>query len=365
MEEERPLRRYLQRVRLQEDSSGTATTGPCPTTSTSARSTIRPDLLEAKGIKPPTNWDEFQAAAIALNDPGEQRLRRRLSGRQLPHRAALLHVVHVPGRRQHPRQGRQPDLRHRPRKDANVKALTYLTDLATKYKVTPPGIASYNTDDPHTLYAAGPRRVRLRHRRGHRPAHEGKPGAVRQDRHPRSARRTGRSGAASSRRRSTTRCSSGNTARPRTRPRRSSAGSSQPGRLERALPGGRPGQHWPIFKSRHRHRSREEQPPADARRSQNVVPYTTDFAYPGFGRPGDGHYRRREDVRWHRSTRSSSAPRRPSRRCSTPHAGHEESLRLLTASSGVAGFARRRRRPFPPESDPMFRTAARPLRRTS
>ena len=42
-------------------------------------------------------------------------------------------------------------------KDANVKALTYLTDFATKYKVTPPGIASYNTDDPHTIYLQGGR----------------------------------------------------------------------------------------------------------------------------------------------------------------------------------------------------------------
>ena len=32
----------------------------------------RRDLLEAKGIAPPKTWDEFQAAAIALNDPANE-----------------------------------------------------------------------------------------------------------------------------------------------------------------------------------------------------------------------------------------------------------------------------------------------------
>ena len=75
----------------------------------------RRDLLEAKGIAPPKTWDEFQAAAHRAERSGERGLRRRLSGRRLPHRPALLHGLHVPGRRRHPRQGRQADLRHRRR----------------------------------------------------------------------------------------------------------------------------------------------------------------------------------------------------------------------------------------------------------
>src|SRR5690606_16572664 len=40
-------------------------------------------------------------------------------------------------------------------KDANVQALTFLTDFATKHKVTPEGIAAWNTDDAHTVFAQG------------------------------------------------------------------------------------------------------------------------------------------------------------------------------------------------------------------
>jgi len=37
-------------------------------------------------------------------------------------------------------------------REANVRALTYLTDFATKHHVTPAGIAAYNTDEPHTVF---------------------------------------------------------------------------------------------------------------------------------------------------------------------------------------------------------------------
>ena len=40
-------------------------------------------------------------------------------------------------------------------RDANIKALTYMTDFATKHKVMPEGIASYNTEDAHTVFLQG------------------------------------------------------------------------------------------------------------------------------------------------------------------------------------------------------------------
>ena len=57
--------------------------------------------------------------------------------------------------------------------------------------------------------------------------------------------------------RSTTRCSSGNTARTYEQAKTFIRWFVQPGRLE-PLYIGAPGQHWPIFKRDSRHRSREE-----------------------------------------------------------------------------------------------------------
>ena len=45
------------------------TTGACPTTSTSARSTIARTCWRRRASSRRQTWDEFQAAAIALNDP--------------------------------------------------------------------------------------------------------------------------------------------------------------------------------------------------------------------------------------------------------------------------------------------------------
>jgi multiple sugar transport system substrate-binding protein len=114
----------------------------------------RRDLLDAKGIKPPTNWDEFQAAAIALNDPANN-----VFGVVYP--AGDFHIA------QHfycafmfqagggilDKDGKLifgTDAR-----DANIKALTYMTDFATKHKVMPDGIASYNTEDAHNVFLQG------------------------------------------------------------------------------------------------------------------------------------------------------------------------------------------------------------------
>ena len=67
----------------------------------------RKDLLEAKGIAPPTNWDELIAAAHRQPRSGQRRRRHRLPGGRLPHRPALLHGLHVPGRRLDPERERR------------------------------------------------------------------------------------------------------------------------------------------------------------------------------------------------------------------------------------------------------------------
>ncbi|MCZ8100768.1 MAG: extracellular solute-binding protein, partial [Burkholderiales bacterium] len=114
----------------------------------------RKDLLEAKGIKPPTNWAEFQAAAIALNDPASGNF-----GVVFP--AGNFHITqHFYMSFMFQAGGSILDkdgnlVFGTTAKNANVKALIYLTDFATKHKVTPPGIASYNTDDAHTIFVQG------------------------------------------------------------------------------------------------------------------------------------------------------------------------------------------------------------------
>ena len=114
----------------------------------------RKDLLAAKNIKPPTNWDEFQAAAIALNDPANG-----VFGLVFPagnfHIAQHYYMMFMlqAGGSILDKDGNL--IFGTTARDANIRALRYLTDFATKYKVTPPGIASYDTDDPHTIFLQG------------------------------------------------------------------------------------------------------------------------------------------------------------------------------------------------------------------
>ena len=76
-------------------------------------------------------------------------------------------------------------------RDANIQALTYLTDFATKHKVTPEGIASWNTDDAHTVFVQGRRRWAWAPAGSIGQHHAREPRPVRQGRHPRSAGGTG------------------------------------------------------------------------------------------------------------------------------------------------------------------------------
>ena len=120
----------------------------------------RKDLLEAKNIAPPTDWDSFRDAVIATNDPANG-----IAGLAFP--AGNFHIV------QHFFMGfmfqaggsilnENGELVFgTTAKDANVEALTYLTDFATKYKVTPEGIGSWDTPDVEDLFHPGS--CRLRH----------------------------------------------------------------------------------------------------------------------------------------------------------------------------------------------------------
>lgn len=244
----------------------------------------RKDLLAAKNIKPPTNWAEFQAAAIACNDPASG-----VFGVVFP--AGNFHIAqHFYMSFMFQAGGSILDkdgnlIFGTTAKDANVKALTYLTDFATKYKVTPPGIASYNTDEPHTIFLQG--RAAFGFGTGgligrimkENPSLFDKVGILDVLEGP--AGQSARLTAAFYNPMFVWKYS----------PAKEAAKTFirwfiQPGRLER-LYEAVPGQHWPIFKS-----------DTDTPRVKNnrlldealhkVVPYSTDFAYPGFGRPEMG-----------------------------------------------------------------------------
>jgi len=114
----------------------------------------RKDILEAKGINPPTNWDEFQEAVIACNDPANG-----VYGVSFP--AGNFHIT------QHFFMGfmfqaggsildEEGNLVFgTTAKDANIRALTYLTDFATKYKAAPEGVGGWDTPDAHTFFVQG------------------------------------------------------------------------------------------------------------------------------------------------------------------------------------------------------------------
>jgi multiple sugar transport system substrate-binding protein len=244
----------------------------------------RRDLLEAKGIRPPRNWEEFQAAAIALNDP-----KAGVFGLVFP--AGNFHIAqHYYMAFMFQAGGSILDkdgnlVFGTTAKDANIRALTYLTDFATRHKVTPEGIASYNTDDPHTLYVQGRAAFAM-----------GTGGLINRimKESPDLFEKTsilevlegpaGRAGKLTA-----------GFYNPmfvwKHSPAKEAAKTFvrwfiQPGRLE-PLYRSTPGQHWPIF-ARDRNTPRVKENRLLAEMLDRVVPFATDFAYPGFGRPEMG-----------------------------------------------------------------------------
>lgn len=244
----------------------------------------RKDLLEAKGIKPPKNWAEFQSAAIATHNPSAGNF-----GAVFP--AGDFHIS------QHffmsfmlqagggilDKDGNL--IFGTKAKEANIRALTFLTDLATKHKVTPPGIAAYNTDDAHTIFVQGRATFGF-----------GTGGVISRimKENPSLFDKVGILDVLEGPGGPTSRLSAG-FYNPmfiwKHSPAKEAAKTFikwfiQSGRLE-PLYRTTPGQHWPIFKSD------IASPRVKGNRLleealTKVVPFTTDFAYPGFGRPEMG-----------------------------------------------------------------------------
>ncbi|MFI5011509.1 MAG: ABC transporter substrate-binding protein [Hyphomicrobiales bacterium] len=244
----------------------------------------RKDLLEAKGIKPPTNWAEFQAAAIALNDQASGVFGVVFpAGNFFISQHIYMSFMFQAGGGILDKDGNL--IFGTSAKDANVKALTYLTDFATKYKVTPPGIASYNTDEAHTIFLQGRAAFGL--------GTGGLIGRIMNE-NPTLFDKVGilevLEGPAGPSRKLTAgfynpmfvwKYSPGKEAA-----KTFVKWFIQSGRLE-PLYKAAPGQQWPIFKTDvNSERVKSNRLLDEALRK--VVPYATDFAYPGYGRPEMG-----------------------------------------------------------------------------
>jgi multiple sugar transport system substrate-binding protein len=241
----------------------------------------RRDLLEAKEIEPPTTWDELVEAAIATHDPENG-----VAGMGFP--AGDFHIT------QHFYMGfmfqaggsilnENGELAFgTDSRDANIRALVYLTDFATKHGVTPEGIAAWNTDDAHTAFTQG----RLAFAMGtgqmigqlmrENPGLVEKVGILDTLQGPKAKLTAGFFNPMFIWKHS---------------PNVDAAKTfvrwfTEPGRLQ-PLYAANPGQHWPIFKSEfdtelvNTNRLLGEM-------LTKVIPYTTDFAYPGTGNPEMG-----------------------------------------------------------------------------
>ncbi len=114
----------------------------------------RKDMLAEAGIKPPTTWDEFTKAVIALNKP-----EKGIYGLSMP--AGYFHITqHFYMMFMLQAGGSLIDEKGNlvfgtSARDANIQALRYMTDFATKYKAVPPGAASYDSPDMETVFLQG------------------------------------------------------------------------------------------------------------------------------------------------------------------------------------------------------------------
>jgi len=109
----------------------------------------RKDLFEAKGLAVPQTWDEFLAAAQALNNPPD--LYGALIGAK-PDEAAwdFMHYFYAFG-------GQVVDKNWKVtvNNEAGVRALTFYSELLTKYKVVPPDVATYGYNEILTALQEG------------------------------------------------------------------------------------------------------------------------------------------------------------------------------------------------------------------
>ena len=114
----------------------------------------RKDLLEEAGLEPPTNWEEFREAVIALNNPDDGTFGLVYPGGDfhITQHYYMMFMLQAGGSI----LNEDGDLVFGTDSlDANVEALKYLTDFTLEYDATPSGVASYNTDEVHTLFTQG------------------------------------------------------------------------------------------------------------------------------------------------------------------------------------------------------------------
>jgi ABC-type glycerol-3-phosphate transport system substrate-binding protein len=109
----------------------------------------RTDLLDAKNVKPPTNWQEYIEAAQKLTTPDVWGTAVVAQNSDEPVVTFLGYLYQAGG-----------DIVDSTGKvilnDKNgVAALQFLVDLVNKYKVAPPGAANYNTVDITNLFTEG------------------------------------------------------------------------------------------------------------------------------------------------------------------------------------------------------------------
>jgi multiple sugar transport system substrate-binding protein len=244
----------------------------------------RRDLLQAKGIQPPKTWEQFQAAVLALNDPASGTF-------GLVYPAGDFHIAqHFYMSFMFQAGGSILDKDGKlvfgtASKEANIRALTYMTDFATKHKVMPPGIASYNTEDAHTIFLQGRAAFGL--------GTGGLIGRIMKE-NPDLYEKVGilevLEGPAGPSRKLAAGFYQGMFVW-KFSPRIAQAKTfirwfTEPNRLEPIYKAA-PGTHWPIFKSAiNADRVKENRLLREA--LTNVVPFTTDFAYPGTGVPEMG-----------------------------------------------------------------------------
>jgi len=109
----------------------------------------RSDWFEEKGLTPPTNWDEFQAAAIALTDPAQGRYGFALRG-GAGGAGWAMKVLESFGVTWLDDSG-QPAID----RDTLIRGLTYYTDLATTHQAVPPSTAGDGYSETVTGFKTG------------------------------------------------------------------------------------------------------------------------------------------------------------------------------------------------------------------
>lgn len=109
----------------------------------------RSDWFEEQGLTPPTNWDEFQAAAIALTDPAQDRYGFALRG-GAGGAGWAMKVLESQGVTWLDESG-QPAID----RDTLIKALGYYTGLATEHNAVPPSAAGDGYTETVTGFKTG------------------------------------------------------------------------------------------------------------------------------------------------------------------------------------------------------------------